>query len=101
MPFDGPSKSATEHLDDFEERFEDEKDRAIYEARDLAKRRVPVDTGQLRDDISIDLSEDKIYNTLMYAIYQNYGTSNGVPSTWYMTDSALDAFQNSIDRLTS
>jgi len=25
----------------------------------------------------------------------------GVPATWYMTDAALDAFQNSIDRLTT
>jgi hypothetical protein len=90
---------------------------------------VPVDTGALRDDISIDLAEDQIYNTLHYAPHQNFGTEGpyiieadeadalhftvdgeevtvqrvlhpGVPATWYMTDAALDAFIASVRRLT-
>jgi hypothetical protein len=85
--------------DRIESEIEDEKDKMLRRARQLAKRRVPVDTGALRADISIDLEEDKIYNTLFYAPYQNWGTSNGVPPTYYMTDSALDAFVESVQRL--
>lgn len=98
IDFDGPSTSPTEHFEDFREEFEEEKDRALREAQRLAKQRVPVDTGALRDDISIDLEEDKIFNTLEYAIYQNFGTEDIEP-TFYLTDSAIDAFRNSVERL--
>jgi len=80
--------------------FEEERDRALQEAQRLARQRVPVDTGALRDDITIDLEDDVIFNTLDYSVYQNWGTED-VPATFYMTDSAIDAFQNSIDRLRS
>jgi hypothetical protein len=80
--------------------FEEERDRALEEAQRLAKQRVPVDTGALRDDISIDLEEDVIFNTLEYSVYQNWGTED-VPATYYLTDSARDAFQNSLERLRS
>jgi len=97
---DVPEPDPMAKYEAFETRVEEEIDRTVKEAQDLAKSRVPVDTGALRDDISVDLDQDKIYNTLEYSIYQNFGTSHGVPATWYMTDSALDAFNNSIDRLT-
>lgn len=85
---------------DFEEEFEDERDRALREAQRLAKQRVPRDTGALARDISIDLAEDRIFNTLEYAVYQNWGTEDIEP-TFYLTDSAIDAFQASVERLRS
>jgi len=129
MTFDGPTASADEHFERFEERFEAERDRTVIEAQDEAKSNVPVDKGALRNDISVDLREDKVYNTLGYAVYQNFGTEGpyvieadeaealrfevggetvfaqavlhpGVPATYYMTDAALDAFAHSIERLT-
>ena len=95
---DQVAANTLERFEDFKERVEKEKDRTLREAHDLARKRVPVDTGRLREDISVDLSDDKIFNTLDYAVWQNYGTSHGIPPTWYMTDSALDAFRNSINR---
>jgi hypothetical protein len=129
MTFDGPDTNADEHFERFEGRFEAERDRAVLEARDSATSNVPVDTGALSNDISVDLREDKVYNTLDYAVYQNFGTEGpyvieadeadalrfevggetvfaqavlhpGVPATYYMTDAALDAFAHSIERLT-
>lgn len=87
-------------FEEFEEEFEEERDRALREAQRLAKQRVPVETGRLRDDISIDLAEDRIFNTLEYAVYQNWGTEDIEP-TFYLTDSAIDAFQASVERLRS
>ena len=102
MPHNADEVAANtlEHIEDFEERVDTEIDRAVEDAKDLAKERAPVDTGALRDDVSADLGEDKVFNTLDYAVWQNFGTSHGIPPTWYMTDSALDAFRNSVDRLT-
>ncbi|MCS3707184.1 hypothetical protein GGP62_002171 [Salinibacter ruber] len=85
---------------DFEEEFQEERDRALREAQRLAKQRVPVDTGRLRDDISIDLAEDRIFNTLDYAVYQDQGTIY-IDPTYYLTDSARDAFEASLQRLRS
>lgn len=100
LSFDGPSTGPEEHFEEFKDEFEAERDRALEDAQDLAKQRVPVDEGDLRDDITIDLENDRLYNTLEYAIYQNYGTRYIEP-TYYLTDSALDAWQNSIERLQS
>ncbi|MCS4087300.1 hypothetical protein GGQ10_002126 [Salinibacter ruber] len=87
-------------FEEFEEEFEEVRDDALREAQRLAKQRVPVETGRLRDDISIDLEQDRLFNTLEYSIYQNWGTEDIEP-TFYLTDSAIDAFQNSIERLRS
>lgn len=104
---DGPDTSPTEHFEDFREEFQEVRDDALREAKDMAQRRVPVDTGALRDDISIDLQQDKIFNTLPYGPRINYGFT-GTDSlgrtydqggTFYMTDSAIDAWRDSIDRL--
>lgn len=96
-----------DEFDDFEDEFEEERDRALREAKDLAQRRVPVDEGDLRADISIDLDDDRIFNTLPYAARINWGffgtdslgRDYSQEGTFYMTDSALDAWRNSIDRL--
>ena len=89
------------HFEDFREQVEEEKDRAVEEAEELAVIRVPIDTGRLREDISSDADEDKVFNTLHYAPHQDLGTSTGIEPTFYMKDSALDAFRDSIDRLTT
>ena len=89
-----------DEFSDFEDEFEEERDRALREAQDLARERVPVETGALRDDISIDLDRDVIYNTLDYAIYQDQGTIYIEP-TYYLEDSARDAFNASLERLRS
>lgn len=100
IDFDGPSTDPEEHLDEFQSEVDEEIDRAVREAQDLARQRVPRDTGALADDISIDLEEDKVYNTLEYAVYQDQGTIYIEP-TFYLSDSARDAWQASIQRLRS
>ncbi|MCS4139596.1 urease accessory protein UreE [Salinibacter ruber] len=87
-------------FEDFEQEVEEEIDRAVLEAQRLAKQRVPVQTGALRDDISVDLEEDKVFNTLDYAVYQDQGTIY-IEATHYLTDSARDAFEASLQRLRS
>jgi hypothetical protein len=87
-----------DHFDAFHQRVEDEKDRAAQEAQQIAKDRVPVATGALRDDISVDLEQDKVYNTLPYADEVNWGTAERAP-TFYLTDAAAEAFKRSIRRL--
>lgn len=113
-----------------QEEYEDQLEQTIHHAQALARRNAPVDTGDLRDDISITYRDTwaKIYNTLEYAPYQNFGTEGpyiieadeadalrfemdgeivfaqavlhpGVPATYYMTDAALDAFIDSVDRI--
>jgi hypothetical protein len=112
-----------------QEEYEDQLEQTVNHAQALAKRNVPVDEGDLRDDISITVRDTwaKIYNTLDYAPHQNFGTEGpyvieadeadalafevdgetvvvqavlhpGVPATYYLTDAALDAFIDSIDR---
>jgi hypothetical protein len=98
MKIDGPSTTPTEYAEKLRRRAEKEKDRAVKEAQRLAKDRVPVDTGALRDDISVDLEEDTVYNTLPYADDVNFGTDERRP-TFYLTDAALDAFRRSVERL--
>ena len=104
---DDVAASLMDDIEEFADEVEEERHRALREAQRLAKQRVPVVSGALRDDISIDLQEDKIFNTLPYAARINWGFT-GTDSlgrtydqegTFYMTDSATDAWRNSIDRL--
>ena len=96
-----------DHFNDFEDEFEEERDRAVREAQREAKRQVPVDTGALRDSISIDLTEDALFSELDYAARINFGFRGrdslgreyDQQGTYYMTDAALNAFYDSIDRL--
>lgn len=89
------------------EEFEEERDRALSDAKELARSRVPVDKGDLRTDISIDLRADKLYNTLDYAPRINWGFTGrdtlgryyDQEGTYYLEDSALDAFIESVERL--
>lgn len=87
-----------EHLEQFEDEMEEERGRTLREARRLARRRVPVDTGDLRDDIQIDAEEGTLYNTLPYSIHVHDGTiyQDGIP---YLESAAIDAFRESVRRL--
>lgn len=96
----GVADNILDYFKDFQAEVDEEIDRAVQEAQDLARQRVPVQTGKLRDDISVDLEEDKVYNTLEYAVYQDQGTIYIEP-TFYLSDSARDAWQASIQRLRS
>ena len=78
------------------EDFEAEKKRALEEARDLAKERVPVDTGYLRSQIEI--RGDAVVADTDYAQFVNFGSEHN-DATMFLTDSALDAFRSSIERL--
>jgi hypothetical protein len=89
-----------DEFSDFEEDVEEEIDRALREAQDLARQRVPRDTGALARDISIDLEEDRIFNTLEYAPFVEFGTIY-MEGTHYLGDSARDAFEASLQRLRS
>jgi len=126
---DAVASNTVDRADALAEEFEDQLEQAINQAQAEASRRVPVDTGALRDDISIDRGDRwaAIWNTLHYAPHVNFGTDAhtitpneadalrfevdgeevfaqkvehpGTPATWYMTDAALDAFIDSIDRI--
>lgn len=89
-----------EEMEEFASDVDAEIDRALREAQDLAKRRAPVDTGRLRDSVSVDLQEDTLFSDVEYAPYVEFGTVHQ-PATHFMGDSARDAFRNSIDRLES
>ena len=126
---DAVASNTVDRADALAEEFEDQLEQAINQAQAEASRRVPVDTGALRDDISIDRGDRwaAIWNTRPYAPHVNFGTDAhtitpneadalrfevdgeevfaqkvehpGTPATWYMTDAALDAFIDSIDRI--
>mgnify|MGYP002760370961 CR=1 FL=1 len=85
-------------FEEFEEEFQEERDRALIEAQQLAKRRAPVDTGRLRDSVSVDLQEDVLFSDVEYAPFVEFGTIY-MDATHFMGDSARDAFQNSLERL--
>ncbi len=87
-------------FEDFKQEVEEEIDRALREAKELARRRAPVDTGRLRDSVSVDLNEDVLYSNVEYAPFVEFGTIY-MDATHFMGDSARDAWQNSIDRLQS
>jgi len=76
--------------------FEEERRAALEEARDLAKRRVPVDTGKLKR--SIEIRGNSVVADTDYASFVNWGTVHN-EATMFLTDAALDAFRNSIERL--
>jgi len=128
---DAVASNTVDRADAVAEEFEDQLEQTINHAEALAKRNVPVDEGDLRDDISIEHGDRwaRIYNTLEYAPYQNFGTEGpyiieadeadalvfevesgetiavqavlhpGIDATYYLTDAALDAFIDSIDRI--
>jgi phage gpG-like protein len=110
--------------------YEEQLEQTLNEAQSRASRDVPVDTGALRNDISIDRGDRwaRIFNTLHYAPFINFGTEGpyiieadeadalrfevdgeevfaqavlhpGIEATYYMTDAALDAFIDSVDRI--
>lgn len=87
-----------EQTDQFEDRVDEEIDRALSEAKRLARSRAPVDTGRLRDSVSIDLGEDVLYSDVEYATFVDQGTIY-MEATHFMEDSAREAFRNSIERL--
>jgi len=83
-------------IEAFADEVEEEKERALEEAQRLAKQRVPVDTGYLRS--RIEIRGDSVVADTDYAVYVNYGSEHNT-ATLFLTDSALDAFRNSIERL--
>jgi len=112
-----------------QDEFEDQLEQTVNQARAEATRRVPVDTGALRDDISVDRGDTwaKLFNTLHYAPHVNFGTEAhtiepdsaealrfevggeevfaakvehpGTDPTYYMTDAALEAFREMPKRI--
>jgi Zn-dependent peptidase ImmA (M78 family) len=78
------------------EDFEAEKQRTLEEARDLAKERVPVRTGKLKR--ATEIRGDAVVADTDYAQFVNFGSEHN-EATLFLTDSALDAFRNSIKRL--
>lgn len=89
-----------DEMEDYADEVEEEIDRALREAKELARQRAPVDTGRLRNSVSVDLEQDMLYSNVEYAVYQDLGTIYIEP-TFFMRDSALNAWQNSIERLQS
>jgi len=85
-------------FEELEEEFQEERDRALEETRDQAKRTVPVDTGYLRSQIEI--RGNAVVADTDYAVYVNFGSEHN-EATMFLTDAALDSFQNSVDRLRS
>jgi hypothetical protein len=105
IDFDGPSKDPTEHLDELEDRFQQERDRALEEAKEQAKRVVPVDTGALRR--SIEIRGNSVVTDKDYAPRINFGFT-GTDSlgrtydyrgTFFLSDAAKDSFIDSVERL--
>jgi len=84
--------------DEIEADFREERRAALEEARDLAKRRVPVDTGKLKR--SIEIRGNSVVADTDYASFVNFGSEHN-EATMFLTDAALDSFQNSVDRLRS
>lgn len=89
-----------DEFEDFADDVEEEIDQTVQEAQRLAKRRAPVDTGRLRDSVSVDLQEDVLFSDVEYAPFVEFGTIY-MDATHFMGDSARDAFQNSLERLRS
>ncbi|WP_251961579.1 HK97 gp10 family phage protein [Salinibacter ruber] len=107
IDFDGPSTDPSDRFDEFEDEFEEERRRAVQDAQERAKDIVPVDTGALRD--SIQVRGTAITTPLDYAHRINFGFVGedslgrfyNQEGTYFMTDAALDAFIDSVERLRS
>jgi len=126
---DDVAGATLQRADAVSEEYEDQLEQTLNQAQGEAGRRVPVDKGALRDDISITRGDrwGKLFNTLHYAPHVNFGTEPhtiepdsadalrfkvdgevvfaqrvkhpGTPATHYLTDAALNAFRDSIDRI--
>jgi hypothetical protein len=107
IDLDGPSTSPLQHFEDFEDQFEDERERAVEDAQQRAKNIVPVDTGALRDSIQIRgtaITTDKDYAHRInfgFVGEDSLGRYYNQSPTFFMTDAALDAFIDSVERLRS
>lgn len=85
-------------LSELEKRSKDELDQMTIEAERNANRLVPVDTGQLRDSITIDLRENSIVAEEDYAVFVEFGTINQSPQP-FLGPAARQAFKDGIRRL--
>lgn len=105
IDFDGPDTDPEEHLDELEDRFEAERDRALEEAKKQAKRVVPVDTGALMRSIEIRgnaITSDKDYAPRInwgFTGTDSLGREYNYEGTFFMTDACLDSFDASVERL--
>ena len=79
------------------EALKDAKTRALMKcgamAENYAKQDTPVDTGRLRNSIAHEMEDDNtvdIGTDVEYAIYQELGTSRGVPEHRFLTNGVRD-----------
>ena len=65
-------------------------DHGVITALEVADGHTPVDTGALRSNISVNKSagQREIVWNQHYAIYQEFGTSRGVPANLFATQGA-------------
>jgi hypothetical protein len=105
IDFDGPDTDPEEHFEELEERFQQERDRALQEAKKQAKRVVPVDTGALKRSLEIrgnSIGSDKDYAPRInfgFTGTDSLGREYDYAGTFFLTDAALDSFDASVERL--
>lgn len=73
-------------------------DHGVVTALEVADGHTPVDTGALRSNITVNKSagEREIIWNQHYAVYQNFGTSRGVPARLFANlgaDAGMEAAQ--------
>ena len=76
--------------DSLDETVENALDHGVVTALEVADPRTPVDTGALRSNISVNkgAGQREIVWNQHYAIYQEFGTSRGVPANLFATQGA-------------
>lgn len=89
---------APAHFKKLKQQLDEELERTRQGARDGARRRAPVDTGELR--ASIHIEGDSVVADAPHAAYVHEGTIY-VESNPFLEEAAIDAFRDSVRRLRS
>ena len=85
-------------LDDLQDDSNRELEQMPIEAERIANRLVPVDTGALKESITINLTEHSIVAGEDYAVFVEFGTVKMAPQP-FLGPAARQAFEDGVRRL--
>ena len=91
-------RNIEKQINELDDSVQRELQQVTIESERNANRRVPVDTGTLRDSITIDLNENSIVADVDYAILVERGTILQAPQP-FLRPASVEAFEDGVRRL--